>query len=92
MEIQKIRSDLIIENLDMARNQIQPNDVRIKEYNVEQMKISEVIITKEQEQLFNKKSGTYITIDTSAIVDNDHETLLKIQKQIAKHLDTFLKV
>ncbi|MDF2699262.1 MAG: endopeptidase [Haloplasmataceae bacterium] len=91
MEFSKIRSDLVIENLEMAKNQIQPNDIRVKEFTSDDMKISEVIITKEQEQFFNKKSGTYITIDTSSIVDNDHEALLRIQKQIAKHIDTFFQ-
>lgn len=91
MDFKEIRTDLIIESLDMAKNQIQPNDIRIKEYEEDQMKISEVIITKEQEKIFKKKSGTYITIDTSAIISNDHETLLKIQKQISKNIDIFLE-
>lgn len=86
-----IRTDLIIENLDSAKTDIQPNDLKIKEYTIDDMKITEVLITKEQEEYFHKKAGTYITIDTSAIIENDHETLLKIQKQIAFQISSFFK-
>ncbi len=86
-----LRTDLIIESLEISKNQIQPNDIKIKEYNVDEMKITEVLVTKEQEEVFGKKSGTYITIDTTAIVENDHETLLKIQKQIARQIDLFFQ-
>lgn len=86
-----LRTDLIIESLEISKNQIQPNDIKIKEYTIDEMKITEVLVTKEQEEIFGKKSGTYITIDTTAIVENDHETLLKIQKQIAYQIDLFFQ-
>jgi len=91
MEFKTYRTDLIIENLEVTQNQIQPNDLKIKEYTVDEMKITEVLVTKEQEEFFGKKSGTYITIDTTAIIENDHETLLKIQKQIANQIDLFFQ-
>ncbi len=91
MEFKTTRTDLIIESLEATQNQIQPNDLKIKEYIVDEMKITEVLITKDQEELFGKKSGTYITIDTTAIVENDHETLLKIQKQIANQIHLFFE-
>ncbi|QVK19373.1 GPR endopeptidase [Mycoplasmatota bacterium] len=91
MEHKTIRTDLIIESLESTKDQVQPHDLRLKEYMVDEMKISEVLITKEQEEIYGKKSGTYITIDTTAIVENDHETLLKIQKQIATQIDLFFQ-
>lgn len=91
MEYKTIRTDLIIESIEPAQTQVQPNDLKLKEYMVDEMKISEILISKEQEEIFGKKSGTYITIDTTAIVENDHETLLKIQKQIAKQIDLFFQ-
>jgi|SRR5690554_2103239 len=86
-----VRTDLIIENLEITEAEIQKNDIKIKEYTEDEMKITEVLITKDQEKIFGKKSGTYITIDTTAIVENDHEALLKIQKQIAKQLSLFFQ-
>ncbi len=86
MDYDSIRTDLIIESIEVNKNQIDTNDLKIKEYTVDDMKITEAIVTKEQEEFFGKKSGTYITIDTTAIVENDHETLLKIQKQIARQI------
>lgn len=86
-----VRTDLIIENLELQKTEIQKSDLKIKEYFEDEMKITEVLITKEQEEIFGKKSGTYITIDTTAIIENDHETLLKIQKQIAKQINLFFK-
>ena len=82
-----IRTDLIIENIETTETKVTRHDLKVKEYDVDEMKISQVIITAEQEDLFNKKAGTYITIDTTAIVENDHETLLKIQKQIAEQIN-----
>ncbi len=91
MEYNTVRTDLIIESLEVSKNQIQPSDIKIKEYMVDEMKLTEVLVTKEQEKYFGKKSGTYITIDTTAIVENDHEALLRIQKQIAHQIDLFFK-
>lgn len=86
-----VRTDLIIENLETTETQIQQSDLKIKEFMVDDMKITEVLVSKDQEKIFAKKSGTYITIDTTAIVENDHETLLKIQKQIATQIKLFFE-
>ncbi len=91
MQENLIRTDLIIESIEVSKASGKDAKITINEYTEDDMKITEAIVTKDQEASFGKKAGTYITIDTSAIVENDHEALLKIQKQIAKQITKLME-
>jgi spore protease len=86
-----IRTDLIIDNLEQGQLDDQNAGFKVDEYNRDEFKVTEVTVPKEQAEAINKKSGTYITIDTSSIIENDHESLLRLQKLIASYIDKFLE-
>ncbi|ERJ13738.1 GPR endopeptidase [Haloplasma contractile] len=86
----KVRTDLIIESLEASGDTIHMNELQHTEELVHGMKINQVIINDEHGREIGKRAGTYVTIDTSAVNDHDHEQLLKIQKQIAIEIDKLL--
>ncbi|NLG82798.1 MAG: GPR endopeptidase [Bacilli bacterium] len=91
MQENLIRTDLIIESIEASKASGKDPKLTVNEYTEDEMKITEAIVRKDQEEAFGKKAGTYITIDTTAIVENDHEALLKIQKQIAKQISKLME-
>lgn len=67
----KIRTDLAIEAI--------PQDLKIKETKIEDIKISEIYIDEESSKKINKKVGNYITIEFKDITDSiNKETVKKI--------------
>lgn len=84
-----IRTDLVIENLENGDLKAE-DGIKVNEYDQDEFKVTEVIVPKEHSEKINKKSGTYITIDTSAIIEPDHEALLRLQKLLAKIISRFL--
>lgn len=87
----QIRSDLIIECLESAELENPKTGIKVDEYTKDEFKVTEVEVPKDQEERLQKKGGTYITIDTSSIIENDHESLLRLQKLLAQFIDRFLE-
>lgn len=85
----QVRTDLVIDNLESGELE-RGGGIKVDEYQKDEYKVTEVHVPKENAETINKKHGTYITIDTSSIVENDHESLLRLQKLIAKLIDKFL--
>ena len=77
----KIRTDLAIESI--------PENLKIKTKTIENIKISELYITKEMSNQINKKEGIYITIEFEDITDNDNKE--KVKEIFIKELKELLK-
>ena len=73
-----LRTDLIIEKIN--------KDVNVREYNENGIKVSEVVL--EKENVLNKKAGSYITISFNDVTDstNFNNVLRVLVKEIKKML------
>lgn len=85
-----VRTDLIVENLESG--ELSPQDgIKVNEYTTDNYRVTEVEVPEKDAERIGKKPGTYITIDTSAIIHPDHDALLKLQKLIANIIHRFLQ-
>lgn len=87
----KFRTDLVIENLESGQLNRNNDGVKVDEYVQDEFKVTEVEVPKADADTISKKAGTYITIDTSSVIESDHESLLRLQKLIAKMIHRFLE-
>lgn len=83
----ELRTDLIDETIQNQKIE----DIDIKEENIDNIKITNVYLNKEQSNLINKKEGNYITITFEDITDyNNKENVKNIfSNELKKIVDKF---
>lgn len=89
-----VRTDLAIEAKEMyvedQREKEEIKGIRSKEYTVEDIRISQIEITKEGEKRLHKKSGSYITIFADGVKKQDTERQSQAISVLAKKLKELL--
>lgn len=81
----QIRTDLLIENI--SQNGIKSIDSKVRK--IDDLTIEEVNLDKDNEKLFNKRKGKYITINFNDVTDINNRK--KVEKVLIDELKDFLK-
>ena len=81
----QVRTDLVLDELD---NLVDDN-LKIEKRNIEDIKITDVLVKEEYENKLNKKRGRYITIEFNDVTD--YENRKKIIKVFSDELKEILK-
>ena len=80
----KIRTDLVIENIDICEQ-----NKNIKEELIDDIKITTIEINDSLEKKINKKQGTYITIEFEDITNQDDN--IKVSNILEQEIRKLLK-
>lgn len=99
LSLYSVRTDLAIEAREMINDQqvkqeeqkSNINGVIFKDRVEQDIKISEVIISKEGEQIIGKKAGNYLTLESQAIRLQNEDLELITEKVFAKEFRKFLE-
>lgn len=91
-----VRTDLAFEAKEMyVQEKAKTKEIKgvlSKEVDIDGIKVSHIEITKEGERRIQKKAGTYITIFTDSVIEQDTNRQAKVIKVLAEKIRELLKL
>ncbi|GIN85422.1 germination protease [Heyndrickxia sporothermodurans] len=99
LSVYSVRTDLAVEAKDMAveekirkqEKETELEGVIVKDRKVGDIKISNVVISKQGEQVIGKKAGNYLTIEVQGIRQQDTDLQQQVEEVFADEFSQFLR-